>query len=113
MLKLFNENGLTLGRMMYGSKSGYRDLYPDNFTVFNANVIDAKTLAKVWYGDLDITLNGEKLRKIANEVKTELLVLYEMDARFGNELEPNVANYVWSTKTGVSERMKQYYPNEK
>ena len=41
------------GRMISGSKTGYRDRHPDHLPVFNANVCFGSS--KVWHGDLDLT----------------------------------------------------------
>jgi hypothetical protein len=84
ILKVFEQNGFYNGRMISGSKSGYRNMHPNNKVVFNANVI-TKSKGKVWYGDIDITIDEENLKKIANEIKEDLYILYEMDARFGTE----------------------------
>lgn len=82
--KIFSDNGLIMGRMISGSKSLYREKYPDHKVCFNANVV-AKSYGKVWYGDLDLTVDREKLQEVANELHDTLYVLYEMDGRFENE----------------------------
>jgi len=82
--KIFEKHGLHNGRMVGGSKSGYFNQHPDNVVVFNANII-IKKAGKVWYGDLDITLDFDKLKEIADELKEDLYVLREMDARFDND----------------------------
>jgi len=84
LYKLFMDNGLMTGRMISGSKSGYRDRYPDNLVIFNANIATKKR-GKVWYGDLDVTLDYEKLEAVAEILKEDLYILYEMDGRFENE----------------------------
>ena len=82
--KAFEDAGLTLGRMIFGSKSGYWERHPDNLVVFNANVV-TKRGGKVWYGDLDVTREFEKLKDVADALGEDLYVLREMDARFENE----------------------------
>ncbi len=81
--KIFEKNGLYIGRMVSGSKSGYLLKYPKNKVIFNANVIT--TSGKVWYGDLDVTVSEDVLKKISKEIGEPLFILYEMDARFGSE----------------------------
>nr|HPI82220.1 hypothetical protein [Candidatus Paceibacterota bacterium] len=54
LYKIFMNHGLMMGRMISGSKSGYRDRYPENLVVFNANIVTKKR-GKVWHGDLDVT----------------------------------------------------------
>ena len=80
----FSKHGFHLGRMISASKSGYCERYPDNLVVFNANVVTEKA-DKVWYGDLDVTRDFEKLKDVANELNEDLYVVREMDGRFERE----------------------------
>lgn len=73
---LFEERGFRAGRLLCYSKSIYRKTYPDNEVYFNANVYSDE--GKVWYGDLDLTLDGPVLEKIAKKAKCKLYVLPEM-----------------------------------
>ena len=75
-----------MGRMIGSSKSIYRYDNPDHLVVFNANLCTGKN--KIWHGDLDLTLDYNKIQKLSNILKTKLYVLYEMDARFENEKKP-------------------------
>jgi hypothetical protein len=86
------------GRMISGSKSGYRRYYPDNLVVFNSYmVVVTKTGAsKVWFGDVDITLDREKLKQVAKELDATVFIIYEMDGRFENENSPVLSRYVYS-----------------
>jgi hypothetical protein len=87
------------GKIISSSKSEYRQQNPDNLVIFNANII-AKTekgYEKIWYGDVDITLDYESLVQISENLDTEIFVLYEMDCRFDRESDPNVSNFVVST----------------
>lgn len=84
---LFNSHGFLMGRMISGSKSGYRDRFPDHFIIFNANIV-IESRGKVWYGDLDITIDGPKLSEVSKKLGENLYILYEMDARFENENMP-------------------------
>jgi len=85
--RIFAENGLMIGRMITGSKSGYREIYPDHEVVFNANIV-TESRGKCWFGDLDFFDDSNKLQEIAKILKEPLYVLCEMDARFGNENKP-------------------------
>lgn len=78
------------GRMITGSKTGYKKTYPENAAVFNANIfaISGDSYEKVWHGDLDLTLDSEKLLKISETLGKEIVVLSELDARFEHEDEP-------------------------
>ena len=91
MYKLFSDWGFIMGRMISGSKSGYMERYPKHEVIFNANIVIGSR-GKVWYGDLDLTLDTEKLQEIACALKETLYVLREMDARFENE-DQNIAFY--------------------
>lgn len=96
------------GRMISGSKSGYRMRFPDNRPVFNANVCVES--GKIWYGDLDLTLDGDKLQGLANELGERVYVLYEMDARFENEERPLLGQAVETyepTRTSDSEGQEE------
>lgn len=81
------------GRMISGSKSGYLNHYPKNLAVFNANIC-TKNEGKIWYGDIDLTLDRDKLSELAKSLENEVYVLYEMDARFENEASPKLENAV-------------------
>jgi len=84
------------GRMIAGSKSGYCNAYPTNFPVFNSNLVvikDGKP-TKVWHGDLDLTLDYDKLLKASEKLGTALYVLYEMDGRFENDEKPVMDRYI-------------------
>lgn len=80
----FAAEELETGRMVSRSKSAYREKYPENEVYFNANVFSSSG-EKIWYGDLDITLDAEKLERIAERLGEKLFVLREMDGRFENE----------------------------
>lgn len=81
------------GRMISGSKSGYMNAHPNNVVVFNANIC-TKGGVKIWYGDLDLTLDTAALLTLREEVGEDLCVLYEHDARFENEANPKLERAV-------------------
>mgnify|MGYP001319323051 FL=1 len=86
-------------RMIGGSKMFYREEHPDDLIVFNANVL-MPGYGKVWYGDLNLTEDYKTLKKIAESLNTDLYVLWEMDARFGEEMKPLnelLDKAVWNT----------------
>jgi hypothetical protein len=76
IIQLFEQHDFRLGRLLCFSKSVYRKTYPDNDVYFNANVYSDS--GKEWYGDLDLTLDGKVLEKIAKKAKCKLYVLPEM-----------------------------------
>ena len=87
------------GRMIGGSKTGYRNMHPDDLIVFNANIL-MPGYGKVWYGDLNLSEDYLALREIAQNLNTELYVLRESDGRFGEEdksLDELIKKAVWNT----------------
>lgn len=82
--KILTEAKFSLARMICFSKSAYYQKYPDHVVLFNANIYTEEE-GKVWYGDLDLTLEGDRLAAVATEAQTTLYVLREMDGRFGKE----------------------------
>ena len=72
--------------MISFSKSGYRKEHPDHVPVFNGNV--CLLGGKVWWGDLDLTLDEPKLVELARRVGQTVYVLYEHDGRFEQEERP-------------------------
>ena len=87
------------GRMVGGSKTGYRNMHPDDLIIFNANVL-MPGYGKVWYGDLNLTEDYLVLKDIAKSLNTTLYVLWESDGRFGDENKPFdelIKKAVWNT----------------
>jgi hypothetical protein len=84
MESIFESEKLFPGRLISASKSRYRDQYPDNDVYFNANIFVLGE-GKIWYGDIDITLEKEQLENVAREIGKDLFILREMDGRFGSE----------------------------
>lgn len=80
-----------IGRMMSASKSDYnqRFPYPTGWAVFNANVC-TKEDGKIWFGDIDVIRNADKLKTLATRLGKVLYVLREMDARFDTEANPDL-----------------------
>lgn len=86
--KAFNENRLMNGRMIAGSKSSYCERHPNNKIVFNANLFVLGE-GKIWYGDIDLTLEENEFKNVASQLSKTLYVLREMDGRFENETLPD------------------------
>ena len=81
------------GRMISGSKSFYIENHRDHFVIFNANLC-TKESGKIWFGDLDLTLDKDKLSTLASELNRDLYVLRELDARFENEENPRLTEAI-------------------
>jgi hypothetical protein len=69
------------GRMIAASKTGYWQRHPNNLPVFNANVC-TRERGKLWFGDLDLTLDEPRLLELAKALNEPVYVLYERAARF-------------------------------
>ena len=80
---------LRIGRMISASKTGPKG----HVCVFNANLC-IKSQGKVWFGDVDLTADADKLKAMATGAGEALYVLREMDARFLNEEKPLYQNAV-------------------
>lgn len=112
LVEKINEMIGPMGRMISGSKSGYRNVHPDNLVMFNGNIcINQGEPTKVWYGDIDITKSRNQLREIAVEMNTDLYVLYEMDARFENEERPLIKEFVYRANADGTEEISEIYRN--
>ena len=85
----------SLGRMLSASKSFYLEQFPENKVVFNANVYTKN--GKIWYGDIDVTKDSEKVDALATELGERVYVLREMDGRFDNEGSPKLEKAVYIT----------------
>ncbi len=83
------------GKLLDASKMDYNRKHPDHVVVFNANVCTDD--GKVWFGDIDVTLDAIKLQTLAEALGKRIHVLYEMDGRFDNEDSPAIERAVYST----------------
>ena len=95
----FESHSLYVARMLSGTKWGYHEKYPEDLIVWNANVL-IPDYGKVWYGDLNLTQDYILLKSIAESLDTTLYILWEMDARFGEEMKPLnelLDKAVWNT----------------
>jgi len=113
---IFRQNGLTEGRMVAGSKSGYRTRNEYNKVYFNANVciLNENILEKIWWGDIDISLEGDKLKDIGKLLDETLYVFYEHDARNIEDLEDlNLEQSVWDTTQEVPYITTEYIKQQK
>lgn len=98
------------GMMISCSKSGYGEIHPRNIAVFNANIVDGDR-TKIWYGDIDITKDLDKLQEASKVLSTKLYVLRESDGRFEYEESPRIERAVIivdGDEVTVGEDMKNY-----
>jgi len=96
---LFATNGLMMGRMIGASKSTYCQEHQGELVIFNANVL-TRTHGKIWYGDLNVTLDFDNLKNVADQLGEDLYILMEGDARFGYENKP-IATLIAKARTVI------------
>lgn len=103
----------SLGRMVNSSKGQYLYDNPKNLIVFNANVfIDDE---KIWYGDLDLTLDLPKLLELAQDLDlrhVNLSVYTEIGGRFEHETKPDPEQLILNVAQGslfLSAKYQEYY----
>lgn len=77
------------GRLLSASKSQYRMRFPEHAVYFNANLFAADK-RKIWWGDIDLTLDRPELQRYARELNEEIFLLAERDGRFLNEDNPDL-----------------------
>ena len=95
----FSAFGFHDARMIAGHKWDYTEEHEGDLVIFNANVL-MPNYGKVWFGDLNLTEDYKTLKKIAESLNTTLYILWEMDARFGEEDKPIdelIGKAVWNT----------------
>ena len=100
-----SDKRLYMGRMISPSKSTYNRANPKNEIAFNGNII-ADGIGKIWWGDVDVTLSQDDLRKVAEKYDVVLYVLREHACRFNTEddpIETLMANAMWNSKDGFQE----------
>ena len=86
------------GRIL-GSKLNYSNNHVEDLVVFNSNIF-MPLVGKVLYADVNLTEDCETLKEIAASLNTTLYVLWESDARFGEEDKPLnelLSKAVWNT----------------
>jgi hypothetical protein len=96
-----------LGKLISYSKSAYCQRNPDNLVVFNSNVCTQSE--KIWFGDLDITLEKEKLIELSKALNETIYVLSEMDGRFENEKSPKIERAKVSIFPNGEIKLKEEY----
>jgi hypothetical protein len=74
--------GLPRSRLITASKSGYHERHPDNVVVFNATIADAMG-TRLWWGDVDVSVDEGKLVDLAAQVGVDLYLYFEGDSRDG------------------------------
>ena len=108
----FEAFGFYDARMIGGSKTSYTQDHSDDLIVFNANILMPEH-DKVWYGDLNLTKDYVMLKGIAETLNANLYVLWESDARFGEENKPFdelIKKAVWNTSE--DNPTKEWYLNK-
>lgn len=71
-------------RLVGMSKTDYRNRHPDHKVYYNANIFTQED-GKIWFGDIDLTLDEKNLKQLSVELDKEIFLMREMDGRFENE----------------------------
>jgi len=95
------------GRMISNSKSDYAHNNPTHVIMFNADLVANNE--KIWWGDLDLTLDEEKLVKLAATLDTTLFLYHE--GEFGRRLNPEPA-YSVSTQINSIDDCDRFERND-
>lgn len=69
------------GRLISGSKTSYVRAYPDHDVMFNACLFDEYGV-EVWFGDIDLTLEADRVQAAADEAGQRLVLTPEWPYRF-------------------------------
>ncbi len=95
------------GRMVGLSKSGYMTAHPQHMAIFNANVCFGE--GKVWWGDIDLTIDEHSLEALAARTRETVYVLHESDGRFRHEAAPLLERAVYSVTPDAHTRFDAPY----
>ncbi len=104
---------MNMGRMLSGSKSGYRDRYPTNLVIFNSNMVTLSD-GKVWYGDIDAHRDKDMLLYLRAELDEDLFFLNEMDGRFEHEDDHSlmmISKAIFAVRKDRIELLPEWYRN--
>ena len=107
--QIFKSHDFYNGRMIGGSKWQYSKKHPEDLIIFNANIL-MPGYGKVWYGDLNLSQDYKILKRISKCLNETLYILWESDARFGNENNPTeelIKKAAWNTDE--DKPTKQWY----
>ncbi len=69
------------GKLLSGSKSMYRDIYPDNKVYFNACLFN-NNFKQIWFGDIDFEFDTKILQQLANDLKETIYATPEQPYRW-------------------------------
>lgn len=69
------------GRLLSWSKSAYRNEHPEDEVLFNACVFSEDGLL-IWFGDLNLTLEADRLQRLADRLGRAIYVTPELPYRF-------------------------------
>jgi len=113
-IKLLSKNGFYNSRMISHSKSGYKIKNPYNKVIFNASffVLEEEKLIQILWGDIDITLEGEKLKFVASLIsKTSIIYVvpeYVIIKEPKDLTSKKNCNSIWNTNMKIQLITKEY-----
>lgn len=112
--KILIDKGFRRARMIGASKSYYKDNHKYHNVVFNAHFyiinIDGN-YQEILTGDINITLEGKRLKEVANILKTDIYVVSEHRGNFiklGDDIKDKS---IWNTREEIIEITPEYVVN--
>ncbi len=97
------------GRTICNSKTRYSTLHPHNLVVFNATICASDK--KLWWGDIDLTVDEGRLIELAELVEQTVYLLPEFHSRLDYEMKPPIDKAIYSC-TNSSGRLSSCYEND-
>lgn len=96
------------GKIIAGSKGRYNFNNPNNFVVFNANLINEE-IGMFWKGDIDVTKDLSLLKDLAEEMGSSLYIMSESNAN-SKDVDLTKASVIIDAKgnTAVGNHLKEY-----
>ncbi len=100
--KILRNKEFYIGRAITWSKSVYREDNPKSVCVFNACIVTQKE-GQAWYGDLDLTKDGDILKEVASIVGEPLYILTESTAINTEKktIDVMIAEATWNTTLDI------------
>lgn len=99
VLRTFVKHKLGMGRMIFGSEVDYKNQNPEHLVVSDATVVSLKR-GKIWLGDLDVTIDEEKLIAVSRELGEHLYIIKEPRESFNSgtaSADQLIKRAIWST----------------
>jgi len=81
----------TEGRLLFASKTMYREKHPNHKIFFNACLFDSN-FTQLWWGDINFNLDNDSLQLLANYLKETIYITMEHDYRWNGLKKSQINN---------------------